>query len=92
MENLAVLQMEKFMQCNRRSLRDYPPMPLPTSAMTTFWINILIYKEQDHNKEQLKDEFQSLFGSLTGNLITHTHTRTHTHTYTHICLCACVCI
>lgn len=57
LQNLALLQIEDFLQSNR-SLRDYPPMSFPEGVVTTQLGNRLIY-EWDYNKDQLTIEFES---------------------------------
>ena len=66
LQNLALLQIEDLLQLNRKSLRDYPPMPLPKDVVRTKVGNKLIHAERDYNKEQLTDEFRCLLTSLTG--------------------------
>lgn len=43
LQNLALLQIEDFLQSNR-SLRDYPPMSFPEGVVTTQLGNRLIYE------------------------------------------------
>jgi len=51
------LQIDDILQLNRKSLRDYPPMPLPKDVVRTEVGNKLIHAERDYNKEQLANEF-----------------------------------
>ncbi|KAF1893700.1 hypothetical protein Lal_00002215 [Lupinus albus] len=50
---------------NRRSLRDYPPMPYPKGYITSQLGKKLIYDELNYDTTELKDNFNLLFQSLT---------------------------
>ncbi|KAF1888130.1 hypothetical protein Lal_00039170, partial [Lupinus albus] len=65
LQNLTLLEIEKLLQRNRRSLRDYPPMPYPKGYITSYLGNRLIYDELNIDATELKDNFNLLFQSLT---------------------------
>ena len=58
-------EIEMILQNNRRSLKEYPPMPFPDCFGSHRFQNSLIYKELNYDKDTLNDEFQILFSSLT---------------------------
>ncbi|KAF1874356.1 hypothetical protein Lal_00008561 [Lupinus albus] len=66
LQNLTLLEIEKLLQRNRRSLRDYPPMPYPMGYVTSQLGNIMIYDELNYDAIELKENFNLLFQSLTG--------------------------
>ena len=63
------MQIDDILQLNRKSLRDYPPMPLPKDVVRTEVGNKLIHAERDYNKEQLANEFWCLLTSITHFII-----------------------
>ncbi|KAF1868275.1 hypothetical protein Lal_00018796 [Lupinus albus] len=71
LQNLTLLEIEKLLQQNRRSLRDYPPMPYPKGYVTSLLGNRLIYDELNYDTTELKDNFNLFLQSLTGTSKTH---------------------
>ncbi|KAF1881847.1 hypothetical protein Lal_00042562, partial [Lupinus albus] len=61
LKNMALLDIEEFLQSNRKSLRDYPTLPFPEGQIT----NRLIYAERQYDKAQMRQEFRYCFISLT---------------------------
>lgn len=68
-QNLSLLEIEKHMQTNRRSLKEYPSMPYPKGYVASQLGNRLIYEECDYDQAIQQQQFQQLFSSLTGYLI-----------------------
>lgn len=67
--NLTLLEIEKILELNRKSLADFKPMPYPKDYITAQLGNRLIYDERNYNVEALKQEFEQLYQSLTGFLL-----------------------
>ena len=68
--NLVLLEVEKLLQANQRSLKDYPSMPYPENAnLLTHTDNHLILSELNFNNEELRSEFLNLFSQMTGLFI-----------------------
>ncbi|OIW15606.1 hypothetical protein TanjilG_08182 [Lupinus angustifolius] len=65
LQNLTLLEIEKLLEGNRRSLKDYPLMPYPNGYVTSQLGNRLIYQELNYDTDELKRNFHSLFNSLT---------------------------
>jgi hypothetical protein len=66
-DNLTLLEIEKYLQANRKSLEDFPIMPFPEGYVTENLGNRLIYDEKNYNVAQQLLEFNRLFASLTGS-------------------------
>ncbi|MCI06101.1 helicase-like protein, partial [Trifolium medium] len=65
-ENLTLLEIEKYLQGNRRSLREFGSMPYPKGYVLEQLGNRLIYDERNYDVPTLKEEFAELSASLTG--------------------------
>ncbi|KAF1877767.1 hypothetical protein Lal_00038076 [Lupinus albus] len=65
LQNLTLLEIEKVLQRNRRSLKDYPPMPYPNGYITSQLGNRLIYEELNYDTIELKEKFNLIYQSLT---------------------------
>ncbi|KAF1859004.1 hypothetical protein Lal_00000827 [Lupinus albus] len=65
LQNLILLEIEKLPQRNRRSWKDYPPMPYPNGYVTNQLGSRLIYEELNYDSNVLKEKFNLLFQSLT---------------------------
>ncbi|RZB41457.1 hypothetical protein D0Y65_055215 [Glycine soja] len=64
--NLVLLEVEKLLLVNQRSLKDYPSMPYPENAnLLTHVDNHLILSELNFNNEELRSEFLNLFSQMT---------------------------
>jgi hypothetical protein len=65
-DNLTLLEIEKYLQANRKSLENFPTMPFPSGYITDTLGNRLIYDEKNYNVHEQHNEFTTLFASLTG--------------------------
>ncbi|KAG4906817.1 hypothetical protein JHK82_055469 [Glycine max] len=74
MMNLVLLEVEKLLLANQRSLKDYPSMPYPENAnLLTHTNNHLILSELNFNNEEPRSEFLNLFSQMTGLPFNHQH-------------------
>ena len=72
LKNLTLLEIEKLLHPNQRSLRDYPTMPYPEGGNPASCLkNSLILSELNYNNDEARSEFKNLFLSMTGNLPIH---------------------
>jgi hypothetical protein len=62
---LTLIEIEKLLEANRKSLRDYPSIPYPDNYVTAQLGNRLVYDEKNYDVQQQKIEFQNLFKTLT---------------------------
>ncbi|KAF1867957.1 hypothetical protein Lal_00042424 [Lupinus albus] len=69
LQNLTLLEIEKLLEGNQRSLKDYPSMQYPNGYITCYLGNRLIYEELNHDIDELKKNFNTLFNSLTCTFI-----------------------
>ncbi|KAF1862391.1 hypothetical protein Lal_00026922 [Lupinus albus] len=67
LQNLTLMEIEKLLERNRRSLKDYPSMPFPYGYITSQLGNRLIYEELNYDTGELKKNFNTLFNSLRGS-------------------------
>jgi hypothetical protein len=67
LQNLTLLEIEKILELNNRSLHDYKSMPYPQDYVTADLGNRLIYDEHNYDVESLRAEFLELFNLLTGS-------------------------
>jgi hypothetical protein len=65
-ENLTLLEIEKYLQANRRTLRKFTSIPYPDGYVLDQLGNRLIYDERNYDVESLKQEHAQLFATLTG--------------------------
>jgi ATP-dependent DNA helicase PIF1 len=65
-ENLTLLEIEKYLQANRRTLRKFTSIPHPDGYVLEQLGNRLIYDERNYDVESLKQEHAQLFATLTG--------------------------
>ena len=65
-QNLTLIEIEKLLKENRKSLKDFPSIPYPQHYVTTYLGNRLIYAELDYDVTELKSQFDNYFKSLTG--------------------------
>ncbi|XP_045797949.1 uncharacterized protein LOC123892172 [Trifolium pratense] len=70
-ENLCLLEIEKYLQGNRRSLREFGSMPYPRGYVLQQLGNRLIYDERNYDVASLKEEFAELSASLTDEQRSH---------------------
>ena len=72
LKNLTLLEIEKLLHPNQKSLRDYPTMPYPEGGNPASCLeNSLILSELNYNNDEARSEFENLFLSMTGNLPIH---------------------
>ncbi|XP_045792199.1 uncharacterized protein LOC123886981 [Trifolium pratense] len=64
-ENLTLLEIEQYLQGNRRSLKEFGSMPYPKGYVLEQLGNRLIYDERNYDIQALKEEFAELSASLT---------------------------
>ena len=70
-KNLTLTLIEKHMERNRRSQKEFKGFPYPSNYVMEELGNRLIYDELNYDVDALKLEFERLFTSLTGNLQYH---------------------
>ena len=61
----ALLDIDKILRSNGRTLRDYPPMPIPDSSTAVYQGNRLIAEELNYNRDTLREEFNNLTRIMT---------------------------
>ncbi|XP_015939882.1 uncharacterized protein LOC107465417 [Arachis duranensis] len=61
----CLYEIEMILQDNKKSLKEFLPMPFPKYFVRLKFQNGLIYKELNYDKNNLKNEFQTLFSFLT---------------------------
>ncbi|KAF7807312.1 ATP-dependent DNA helicase PIF2-like [Senna tora] len=64
-KDIALAKIENILRTNGRSLRDFPPMPLPNAALLSNMENALLSEELNYDKQALIAQHSTLFGSLT---------------------------
>lgn len=64
--NLTLIEIERHLQKNRKSLKDYAGMPYPKGYVVEQLGNRLIYEERDYDSNEQLQEFNDLYKSLTG--------------------------
>uniref|UniRef100_A0A0R0L851 ATP-dependent DNA helicase n=1 Tax=Glycine max TaxID=3847 RepID=A0A0R0L851_SOYBN len=66
LKNLTLLEIEKLVHANQKSLKDYPTMPYPEGANPAWCLeNSLILSELNYNNDEARSEFENLFSSMT---------------------------
>ncbi|KAL3024818.1 hypothetical protein AAZX31_04G146800 [Glycine max] len=66
LKNLTLLEIEKLLRANQKSLKDYPTMPYPEGANPAWCLeNSLILSELNYNNDEARSEFENLFSSMT---------------------------
>uniref|UniRef100_A0A0R0JM12 ATP-dependent DNA helicase n=1 Tax=Glycine max TaxID=3847 RepID=A0A0R0JM12_SOYBN len=66
LRNLTLIEIEKLLHINQRSLKDYPTMPYPQDInLTSYLQNNLVLSELDYNHDETRSEFEHLFASMT---------------------------
>ena len=65
LQNLTLIEIEKLLQANRRTLKDFSPIPYPDGYVLQQLGNKLIYDEHNYNPTIMKSEFTTLFDALT---------------------------
>ncbi|XP_019171108.1 PREDICTED: uncharacterized protein LOC109166675 [Ipomoea nil] len=64
-KNFGLIELEKLLEQQNKSLKDYHPMPIPEMVNSTLVRNRLLYEELSYDREFLKKEAQELCGKLT---------------------------
>ncbi|XP_058727499.1 uncharacterized protein LOC131598990 [Vicia villosa] len=67
LQNLTLIEIEKLLQANRRTLKDFSPIPYPDAYVLEQLGNRLIYDERNYDTASMNSEFENLFAALTGN-------------------------
>jgi len=67
-KNLTLTLIEKHMERNRRSLKEFKGFPYSSNYVMEELGNRLIYDELNYDVDALQLEFQRLFCNLTGKL------------------------
>ena len=67
--NLILIEIERHLQKNRKSLKDYPGMPYPNGYVAEQLGNRFIYEERAYNHNEQLQEFNGLYRNLTGMCI-----------------------
>ncbi|XP_058735847.1 uncharacterized protein LOC131623246 [Vicia villosa] len=65
LQNLTLIEIEKLLQANRRSLTDFKPIPYPDGYVLQQLGNRLIYDERNYDASTMRSEFTNLFNALT---------------------------
>jgi PIF1-like helicase len=63
-QNLALLEIDKLLQRVGRSLKDFPPMPIPTAVDFNIQDNRFINEELEYDRESLIEEHAKLVANL----------------------------
>ncbi|XP_019177489.1 PREDICTED: uncharacterized protein LOC109172686 [Ipomoea nil] len=64
-KNFGLFELEKLLRLQNKSLKDYPPMPIPTIDNSRLVQNHLVFEELCYNHEQLKEDAEVLSSKLT---------------------------
>ncbi|XP_019160729.1 PREDICTED: uncharacterized protein LOC109157284 [Ipomoea nil] len=64
-KNFALLELENLLGQQNKSLKDYPPMPIPSTDNSRLFQNRLVFEELCYNHEQLKEYAEVLCAKLT---------------------------
>ncbi|XP_058762953.1 uncharacterized protein LOC131636353 [Vicia villosa] len=65
LQNLTLIEIEKMLQANRRTLKDFSPIPYPDAYVLEQLGNRLIYDERNYDTTSMNSEFENLFAALT---------------------------
>ncbi|XP_019199145.1 PREDICTED: uncharacterized protein LOC109192894 [Ipomoea nil] len=64
-KNFALIELENLLGHQNKSLKEYPPMPIPSTDNSRLLQNRLIFEELAYNREQLKEDAEVLCAKLT---------------------------
>ncbi|XP_019183746.1 PREDICTED: uncharacterized protein LOC109178664 [Ipomoea nil] len=64
-KNFALLELENLLGQQNKSLKNYPPMPTPSTDNTRLFQNRLVFEELCYNSEQLKTDSEVMCAKLT---------------------------
>ncbi|XP_058747147.1 uncharacterized protein LOC131620148 [Vicia villosa] len=73
LQHLTLIEIEKLLQENKRTLKDFKPIPYPDGYVLQQLGNRLIYDERNYNIAKTKTEFTNLFRGLTVMLLKKTN-------------------
>ncbi|XP_031096827.1 uncharacterized protein LOC116001065 [Ipomoea triloba] len=59
-KNFGLLEIEKLLQIHNKSLKDFPPMPIPVLDNSQLTVNRLLFEELSYNREELTNEAYNL--------------------------------
>ncbi|XP_058756263.1 uncharacterized protein LOC131629499 [Vicia villosa] len=65
LQNVTLIEIEKLLQANRRTLKDFSPIPYPNAYVLEQLGNRLIYDERNYDTTSMNSEFENLFAALT---------------------------
>lgn len=65
LQNLVLVEIKKLLQCNNRSLRDFPSMTQPYMTLLDNTENPLIHDELNYDRVALAVEHERLVSSMT---------------------------
>ncbi|XP_019183823.1 PREDICTED: uncharacterized protein LOC109178738 [Ipomoea nil] len=64
-KNFALIELENLLGQQNKSLKDYPPMPTPSTDNSRLFHNRLVFEELSYDSEQLKADSEVLCAKLT---------------------------
>ncbi|XP_019179269.1 PREDICTED: uncharacterized protein LOC109174490 [Ipomoea nil] len=64
-KNFALIELENLLGQQNKSLKDYPPMPTPSTDNSRLFQNRLVFEELSYDSEQLKTDSEVLCAKLT---------------------------
>ncbi|XP_058749869.1 uncharacterized protein LOC131622866 [Vicia villosa] len=73
LQHLTLIEIEKLLQENKRTLKDFKPIPYPDGYVLQQLGNRLIYDERNYNIAKTKTKFTNLFRGLTVMLLKKTN-------------------
>ncbi|XP_019160441.1 PREDICTED: uncharacterized protein LOC109157010 [Ipomoea nil] len=59
-KNFGLLEIEKLLQIHNKSLKEFPPMPIPALDNSRLSVNRLLFEELSYNREELANEAYNL--------------------------------
>uniref|UniRef100_A0A803LRG6 ATP-dependent DNA helicase n=1 Tax=Chenopodium quinoa TaxID=63459 RepID=A0A803LRG6_CHEQI len=65
LKNYTLAEVEKLLQCNGRSLTNFPPTPLPDQILVSDGLNKLIQEELRYDRAEMEIEHKRLLSCLT---------------------------
>ncbi|XP_058745935.1 uncharacterized protein LOC131618794 [Vicia villosa] len=65
LQNLTLIEIEKLLQANRRTLKDFSPIPYLNAYVLEQLGNRLIYDERNYDTTSMNSKFENLFAALT---------------------------
>lgn len=68
LQNATLIEIERILQSNRRSLKEFSKIPYPDGYVLEQLGNKLIYEERNYDVASLKIEFSNLCATLTDSV------------------------